>query len=484
MNKNPQYYLQSSQKLKVLFFLIVSFLFCQSIGSQSITWQRTYHVFQNDFGYKILPAPGNCFYFCGYVDNIITSYSYVLKIDQQGDTLWSRRISGGLYTAALSSDSCCVIANLGDSLSVIKINSDGNILWNKTLPIGFICDDIKRISDNGFVLCGSSNQNAIALRIDSAGSFVWQKIFGGGSARGFYSATETFPNGLVFAGYNQKPDSTKIYVVKLDYDGNVIWEKNYIANNNRNVGQRVCVSNNSYLVGGNTDVNIYKTFLLKLDSAGNLLQTKIWIPYGTSKEWLDDLSVINPNKIVISKRVDSSSTLYTYAKVQLIDSSFNLIKEQVYYPSFSYAIFSSILPLPNKDILFAGTFDYYTSWSSHRYDMYVVRTDSNLNTANFPPIGIINNNNNLPEKYLLSQNFPNPFNPTTKIVYEIPKTSFVEIQVFDINGKSIKKLVAGIKNQGRFEIEFDGTEFPSGIYFYSMIVDYKLINTQKMILLK
>ena len=116
--------------------------------------------------------------------------------------------------------------------------------------------------------------------------------------------------------------------------------------------------------------------------------------------------------------------------------------------------------------------------------MYAVRTDSNLNTAPFPPIGITNNNQNLPEKFLLYQNYPNPFNPTTKIAYEVPKTSFVEIELFDVNGKLLMKLESIFKNFGRYEIEFDGTQYSSGIYFYTMVSDSKLISTKKMILLK
>jgi len=484
-NKNIQSNQRINKKIRVLAFLVFILIFCQSLCSQSITWQRTYHVFPNDFGYKILPAPNNCFYFCGYIDNIISSYSYVLKIDQQGDTLWSRRISGGLYTAALSSDSSCVIANLGDSLSVIKVNSDGKILWNKSLPFGFICDDIKRISDNGFILCGNSGLKAIAVRIDSIGNIIWQKIFAGSSTKGFYSVIESNQTGFVFTGYNQNPDTTKIYVVKLDFDGNLIWEKNYTASNNRNSGQKICHFKNTYLIGGNTDISINeKTFILTIDTSGNLMQTKIWVPYGTSKEWLDDLSVINPNKIVISKRVDSSSTLYTYAKAQLVDSNFNLIKEQVYYPSYSYATFPSILPLHNKDILFAGTFDYFSNWSSRRYDMYAVRTDSNLNTAPFPPIGLINNNQNQPKKYLLSQNFPNPFNPTTNIKYSVKENSFISITVYDVTGKLVTELVKQKQSAGTYEVDFDGSALASGLYFYSLTSDNRIIETKKMILLK
>ncbi len=454
-------------------------------------WQKTYHVFQNDFGYKILPAPDNCFYFCGYVDNIITSYSYVLKINQQGDTLWSRKITGGLYTAALSNDSSCVIANLGDSLSVVKIDSEGIIVWNKVLPVGFLCWDMKRIYDNGFILCGNSGLKAFAVRIDSVGNFIWQKIFDGTSTKGFYSVIESNQTGFVFTGYNQNPDTTKIYVVKLDFAGNLIWEKNYTASNHRNSGQKICHFKNTYLIGGNTDIDIdEKTYILRIDTSGNLLQTKIWVPYGTSKEFFDDMTAINPNKIVISKRVDSSSTLYTYAKAQLVDSNFNLIKEQVYYPSYSYATFASILPLQNKDILFAGTFDYFSNWSSRRYDMYAVRTDSMLNTTIFPPIAVEPISIKTPVVYYLAQNYPNPFNPKTTIKYEIPKDAEITIKVYDLLGREVFS-INEYKKAGSYEIKFDGANLASGMYLYSFETSDPSTSsgrgyreTKKMILLK
>jgi hypothetical protein len=473
------------KKLIILIIVYCALLIpgTRDIYTQSITWQKTYDVFRNDFGYKILPAPGNCFYFAGYIDNIITSYSYILKIDQFGDTLWSNRIAGGLYSAALSHDSCCVIVNLADSLNVVKIDRDGNIVWNKTIPAGGIPWDIQRIYDNGFVLCGNIGLSAFVIRIDYKGNFLWKKIFSGGT-KGFYSSAESLGNGVVLTGYNQGQDSTKIYVVKLDYDGNLIWEKNYAANNNRNSGQKVCALNNNYLIGGNTDYFNRKTFIIKIDTSGSLLQSKVWIPYGTSQEFFDDIVSVNSNKLIVSKRVDSSSTLYTYAKAQLIDSNLNLIKEQVYYPSYSYAIFSSILPLPNKDILFAGTFDYYTNWVERRYDLYAVRTDSNLNTAVFPPIGIAGNNQNLPDKYILHQNFPNPFNPVTKILYELSARAFVELCIYDIKGTLVKNLIKDNKNTGKYEIEFNGANLSTGIYLYTLFVNGKLQNTKKMAFLK
>ncbi len=470
-----------TMKWKGMLVFVALFL-CQNVFSQSITWQRTYHVFQNDFGYKILPAPDNCFYFVGSIDNIISSYCYVLKLNQLGDTIWSRKYSGGLYTAALSHDSCCVIVNISDPMQITKIDKLGNILWNRTLPTWFICHDIQRVNDNGFVLCGILNTNAIAVRIDSSGNFIWQKNFSGSSVKGFYSVIESIGNQLVFTGGNENPDTTRIYVVKLDLAGNTIWERNFVANNNRNLGQKIFNFNKSYLIGGFTDVNIYKTFILRIDTAGTLMQSRIWAPYGTSKEFFDDFSVLNTNKIIVSKRIDSSSSYYEYAKVQVLDSNLNTIKEHVYYPSLSYASFSSILPLSNKDILFAGTFDYYLSWSEHRFDMYAVRTDSNLNTSPFPPIGITSNSSIVPSEFFLYQNYPNPFNPSTMIKYDIPKDAVVKVKVYDILGRQVFGLDE-FKKAGSYEVRFDGANLSSGMYFYSVKANgFK--ETKKMVLLK
>ena len=70
----------------------------------------------------------------------------------------------------------------------------------------------------------------------------------------------------------------------------------------------------------------------------------------------------------------------------------------------------------------------------------------------------------------LSQNFPNPFNPTTTISYSVPKTSFVTIKLFDVLGHEIETLLKGEKQPGNYSIEFNAEKISSGVYFYSMQV--------------
>ncbi len=82
-----------------------------------------------------------------------------------------------------------------------------------------------------------------------------------------------------------------------------------------------------------------------------------------------------------------------------------------------------------------------------------------------------------------STRYNNRFNPTTKIKYQIPKLSFVNIKVYDVLGSEIAILVNEQKPIGIHTIEFDATNLPSGIYFYQLKAN-DFTQTNKMILLK
>jgi hypothetical protein len=102
--------------------------------------------------------------------------------------------------------------------------------------------------------------------------------------------------------------------------------------------------------------------------------------------------------------------------------------------------------------------------------------------------GINNIGNNIPEKFSLYQNYPNPFNPVTKIKFDVPTLykggqGGVSIKIFDILGKEIQTLVNEQLNPGTYEVTFDGSNLPSGIYFYQLRVG-DFVNTKKMLLIK
>jgi hypothetical protein len=87
------------------------------------------------------------------------------------------------------------------------------------------------------------------------------------------------------------------------------------------------------------------------------------------------------------------------------------------------------------------------------------------------------------EEYYLSNNYPNPFNPSTKINFQIPTYSFVTLKVYDILGNEVSILVSEEKPAGAYSINFNATGLPSGIYFYTLTSSGHF-ETKKMILLK
>lgn len=96
----------------------------------------------------------------------------------------------------------------------------------------------------------------------------------------------------------------------------------------------------------------------------------------------------------------------------------------------------------------------------------------------------------IPKEFKLEQNFPNPFNPETKITYQIPKDGLVTLIIYDILGREVRTLVnRQQKTVGRYEVEFNGKELSSGMYFYKLEVSNlsngkSFIDVKKMILLK
>ncbi len=115
-----------------------------------------------------------------------------------------------------------------------------------------------------------------------------------------------------------------------------------------------------------------------------------------------------------------------------------------------------------------------------------ISTNSNVQQAMRTPVttttGIVNNNSNA-LTYNLSQNYPNPFNPTTSFSFSIPRSENVSLKFYDVLGNELETYVDGILNSGTYSVEFDGSKYSSGIYFYKL-TSGSFTETRKMNLIK
>jgi hypothetical protein len=109
------------------------------------------------------------------------------------------------------------------------------------------------------------------------------------------------------------------------------------------------------------------------------------------------------------------------------------------------------------------------------------------------PLGVTRIGTVIPEDFSLSQNYPNPFNPVTKIKFSIPllrgvsaeggRGVSVNLTIYDVLGREMAVLVNETLSPGTYEIEWDGSNYPSGVYFYKLITE-SFSETRKMVLLK
>ncbi|MBZ0184267.1 MAG: T9SS type A sorting domain-containing protein [Melioribacteraceae bacterium] len=98
-------------------------------------------------------------------------------------------------------------------------------------------------------------------------------------------------------------------------------------------------------------------------------------------------------------------------------------------------------------------------------------------------VGVNELDRNIPTEFLLSTNYPNPFNPTTKIEYSLPSKEYVILKIYDIMGNEISVLENEQKEAGKYQTNFDASALTSGVYIYSLQAG-NFYQSHKMLLIK
>ncbi len=116
------------------------------------------------------------------------------------------------------------------------------------------------------------------------------------------------------------------------------------------------------------------------------------------------------------------------------------------------------------------------------HNIWAIRSNGGISKYTYP-IGIKPISSEVPNLYMLYQNYPNPFNPSTKIRFGIPKTSFTEIKIYDNLGREIYTLVSQVITTGKYEVEWNAENYPSGVYYYK-VTSGNYTDSKKMVLVK
>lgn len=475
--------------LTVYFSLTIATLYSQP----SIQFQKTYNSpFNRDEGFRSICDAGNGNYFVsGYcqVPGGLSAF-YIIKINPYGDTIWTKIIGGrnlsqGAEVILPTNDGGCIFTGSNDTAFTMKLDSIGNQIWYKTYPVSgsFQYTDIYdfiNTSDGGYIMCGKIfGQVACVYKIDGFGNLHWYKTFTSSFRKDFKRIREV-GNNFYCTGIhmNSVKDITTSFM-KLSNIGDSIWEKFYKAFDNFIIPTDIISQNqNLYLFGTgfnsilSKDINLF----LKLDTSGVRFDSVFISSQFSKNDQLRKICKVNENKFILaSQRSGSSGGDTTFAVAKVIDSLGNVLNFKG-FDGYETSSFFSVTRTQNNDYLFVG---FASKFTQNDFDGYIVRTDSNLNSTVFAidPLG-----HQTPVEFKLYQNHPNPFNPSTKIKFDISKDGFVTLKVFDILGKEMFS-VNEFRASGSHSIQFNDANYASGMYFYQLESgNYK--ETKKMVLVK
>ena len=237
-------------------------------------------------------------------------------------------------------------------------------------------------------------------------------------------------------------------------------------------------TNNGYLLSGETlDYmnNFFKIYFIKINFEGDSIYSReIDTP---QSEYSSTFSIVNENRFLFGMTREVTNTI-SLARIIITDSLGNNIIQRTVNDNENIYLRSSQI-IENGNLMFIGKLDQEIN---SRDDFFVLRTDSLLNA---PTLGVKNNSLSLTSKIIIFPNYPNPFNPITKINYElrIKNYEFVSLNVFDALGREVVVLVNQKQNAGRYEVEFDGSNLASGLYFYTL-KSGSFTETKRMLLIK
>jgi hypothetical protein len=216
---------------------------------------------------------------------------YVAKINSQGALMWQKTIGGedlNKLFSAIAAPDCFVLFGLtysnanGESNAwVVKIDANGNVVWNKTYgnatytaaTTGALAPDGNYMVAGYTSSRGDNNYDFLLMQIDPNGNMIWNKTYGGTGSQEASAMTKA-PDGYVIVGDTQSPDSNMhSWVVKVDWNGTMLWAKTVGGKNADSPYFIISSEDGGYLVGGFTfsfgAVN-RDFWLFKIDDSGQV----------------------------------------------------------------------------------------------------------------------------------------------------------------------------------------------------------------------
>ena len=368
-------------------------------------WTKTYGGFFSDGAKKIYTTDNDKYIIVGYTFSFGFGNSdvYAVCINEKGEMIWSNTYGGAGweygYDICNSNNGGYLLTGYSTSYNtdnskdvfIVKINENGDESWSKTyggsgLDIGkSICR-----SDDGYMICGytesfGAGENDIyIIHIDESGNVLWEKQFGGTGAELGYEIKRTYDHNYIVIGASGSDRANyDFYVLKINNDGDIIWENYFGAPGGDGGYDRghsiIETSDGDFLAVGETNYgDALNILVVKIDAEGNDEWKKI---YGEAlHDHADSIMETSDGNYVLCGRLDKTSTgKNDIGLIKINDEGEEIWKKIMSMSCSEWA--TSVIETSDNDLLIAG---HTNSIGSGSYDMFVMKTDSEGNANQQP----------------------------------------------------------------------------------------------------
>lgn len=523
-------------KLLVIIFLFIAANI--SFSQPTLQWAFNYHPSNNNnIATSVFVDDSGYVYSTGVIR--LTRYkSLTVKQKPNGDTAWIRideDANADMGGADILTDSIGNVFVCGNPF-LRKYDRNGNLLWRRydtisTLPFGgkkILKDSKNRLIIGSSIVTISSYIVVSKLNPDS-GSLIWRKFIYTESSNKPMNDIKLDRNDNIIVtgqyGGSTPPEYSDIIIAKLGSDGEEHWTWKYNGpgppNTPIDMGLALSIDDafNIYAACWScNELGGSDFFTVKLNDAGGLLWTRrfnindggsggtdidvdkngnVYVTGLTSVSNFTTLKYTN-NGNFIWYRTLVSGVGFPYYPMQTLDTAGNIYlaceKARGSAKDLQICKYNS-----NGDQVWLTSYPGFGNvGSTHANKILTDRFNnvyvcgaynSNFMTLKYSQtVNIIRTENIIPSEYMLYQNFPNPFNPSTKIKFSISENrnrnlQKIELVISDVSGREVEKNLEYL-NAGAYVKTWEAKYFPSGVYFYSLKINDEIVDTKKMILLK